>query len=139
MDSDSVSRRDLEELQKFLEQKIRLAISSQKACSVWHSREHVLLEKASTLARVEMNRRLEGMNALRSQLERAEGTYITRDSFQRDHEVLRVSTDVRFRAIERLIWMACGGVTVISTILTLISLMFTWLRPFVPPTATVIK
>jgi hypothetical protein len=43
-----------------------------------HLREHVLLEKAADLARVNLELRLESMNQFRHQLESERGFYVTR-------------------------------------------------------------
>ena len=50
--------------------------------------EIVFNAKATDLAKVDMERRLEGMNEFRSQLERQAGTFLTRDRFDVEHKIL---------------------------------------------------
>lgn len=45
-------------------------------------------EKALVVATKELNRRLEGMNEIRSQLDRQASTFLTRDSFDSSHAVI---------------------------------------------------
>ena len=112
------SYRDIESLKELIQQHFDA-----------HEREHGLLDKANTIAREEMNRRLDEMNNLRRQIEQVESKFITRDEWGKGHEAVIGShdsyakaVDNRFRVVERLIWMASGAVT-------LIALLMHWLKP----------
>jgi hypothetical protein len=48
------------------------------------------LEKATTIASEEMNRRLEGMNEIRSQLDRQANSFLTKDAFEAYKETIMV-------------------------------------------------
>ena len=119
------SYRDIESLKELLE-----------AQFVFHKREHELLENANVIAREEMNRRLEDMNNLRHQIERAESMYVNRD----EHNTLVASLDSkysnvmelvsskdesyneRFRSIEHYVWMGVGAAGLIGGLLH-------WMKP----------
>ena len=119
------SYRDIESLKELLE-----------AQFVFHKREHDLLEQANVIAREEMNRRLDGMNNLRHQIERAESMYVNRD----EHNTLVASLDSkygnvmelvsskdesyneRFRSIEHYVWMGVGAAALIGGLLH-------WMKP----------
>ena len=112
-----------------------------------HEKEHEAEQHAAALATDNMNRRLEGMNEFRRQITDAETKYSTKvemtahiDSNETQLTVIkdrlgacertaiqdrgntldRKSADDRFRALERLVYMATGAVTVIMIILNFI-------------------
>ncbi len=70
-----------------------------------HGKEHSDLHESITLAREDMARRLEGMNEFRRQITEAESKFVTRTELE--------SLERQVRQLERLIWMATGGLTVI--------------------------
>ena len=100
-----------------------------------HDEIHNLMDKTRLETKTEMERRLEDMNNLRHQIEQAEAKFTTRADWQAGHEAVyrtvatndqRLVTamsehsstiDVRFRTLERFIWMACGAVALLATIL----------------------
>jgi hypothetical protein len=114
------SFRDIESLKELLQ--------SQFAA---HEREHILMESASSLAREEMNRRLDDMNGLRHQIEKAETHFVTRaehdslvsalDSKFSTVMTLIASKDEsyneRFRSIEHYVWMGVGAAALIGVAL----------------------
>ena len=100
-----------------------------------HAREHVLLEAARESMRVEMERRLDSMNALRAQTDRVEKEGVKRDEWAKAHEVLTDSLNLkydhlvgqlavaaknneeRFRSIEHYVWMGVGAAALVGAIL----------------------
>lgn len=79
---------DSGELKEYFEKQISANRELMLALSAKHEREHQLLAQATELARGELDRRLEGMNAFRAQIERAESVYITRNEWASGHEAL---------------------------------------------------
>ena len=59
-------------------------------------------EKAILEARKEMDRRLEGMNEFRSQLERQANTFIARAEWESKHEIVNTKIYENYKAIEGL-------------------------------------
>jgi len=100
-----------------------------------HDDIHDMMNSALLEAKTEMDRRLSDMNALRHQIEQAESKFTTRAEWQSGHESVyrtvaandqrmvtamgehATSIDTRFRTLERFIWMACGAVALLATIL----------------------
>ena len=61
-------------------------------------REHIesrlsSLEKATEVAKREMDRRLDGMNEFREQLRKQEGTFITKEFFDSKHDSIQIQVD----------------------------------------------
>jgi glucose-6-phosphate isomerase len=85
-------------------------------------RENLLRAEAVKTANTEMNRRLEGMNEFRSELQRNALTYLTRSEYNFHHADLEKrledfadTSDKRFRSIERLVYVGMGAAFVINT------------------------
>ena len=70
-----------------------------------HNKEHFDLHESIKLAREDMARRLDAMNEFRRQITEAEAKYVTRIEME--------ALEKQVRQLERLIWMATGGLTVI--------------------------
>jgi hypothetical protein len=99
-----------------------------------HETEHTMLIEAIELARLGMDRRLDGMNAFRQQLERAEQQFVPRGewetkydalskAWETKHDALSKETNIRFesssvrvQALERLLWIASGMWLIISAV-----------------------
>jgi hypothetical protein len=86
-------------------------------------REERLRNDSLELARSEMNRRLEGMNEFRAQMNRAEQTYLTRGEWTLANQAVEVkltaatnSAEGRFRSLEKLVYIGVGLAIAISTI-----------------------
>jgi predicted nucleic acid-binding Zn-ribbon protein len=109
-----------------------------------HEKEHESEQHAASLAMANMDRRLEGMNEFRQQINDTEARYSTKSDLaahaasnetqlsgikervgacertaikDRGDSLDRVSAETRFRALERLVYMASGAITVIMIIL----------------------
>ena len=100
-----------------------------------HEREHVLLEDAREAMRIEMERRLDTMNALRDQTDRVEKEGVKRDEWGKAHESLTDSlnqkydhliaqisvqaknSEERFRSIEHYVWMGIGAASLVGFLL----------------------
>jgi hypothetical protein len=100
-----------------------------------HDTIHNLMDQTRVETKAEMERRLQDMNNLRHQIEQAEARFTTRSEWQAGHEAVyrtvaandqrmteamsehSTMVDVRFRTLERFIWMACGAVALLATIL----------------------
>lgn len=72
-------------------------------------------------ARIDMNRRLDGMNEFRQQLAATESTYLKRSEWDVSHTALEerlqqsgAATEMRLRSIERLVYIGVGAVLVIN-------------------------
>ena len=94
-----------------------------------HLRIHEQEASDRSLARVEINRRLDEMNKLREQINQERGFYVTRDL----HDKLEDSLDTRLKLLENTksniegrLWMIGG---IISAIVVLVDL---FLRYFIP-------
>jgi hypothetical protein len=82
------------------------------------------LDEIRILEKDAINFRLEGMNEFRRQIESTQDRFLPKAEYIRSHEALeavvagiRDGMESRFRALERLVWMAGGAVTVITIIL----------------------
>ena len=75
--------------------------------------EIALRDRAIDLARNDVNRRLEGMNELRAQIERERGTYMTRDLYD------RLQSEAKGSAGSMVGWVigALGVITAIAAII----------------------
>ena len=100
-----------------------------------HDREHLLIEEAREGTRIEMERRLDSMNALRAQTDRVEKEGVKRDEWAKAHETLTDSlnqkydhlvaqmavqaknNEERFRSIEHYVWMGVGAAALIGALL----------------------
>lgn len=71
-----------------------------------HQREHELLQRIEEEQKLTMDRRLEHMNELREQVSKVE-----------ERCALKDTVEVRFRTIERQIWIATGAVGVVAALL----------------------
>ena len=118
------SYRDIETLKELLQARFKA-----------HDDIHALMDVSRIDTKNEMERRLEDMNNLRHQIEQAEAKFTTRAEWQAGHEAVyrtvaandqrmagamsehSTMIDVRFRTLERFIWMACGAVALLATIL----------------------
>jgi hypothetical protein len=85
-------------------------------------RENILRSEAVKTAYLEMNRRLEGMNEFRAELQRNSMTYLNRAEFSVQHtelekrlEMFAETSDKRFRSIERLVYVGVGAAFIINT------------------------
>ena len=118
------SYRDIESLKELLLERF-----------VVHDKIHELMDISRLDSKSEMDRRLADMNNMRHQIEQVEARFTTRSEWQAGHEaVIRTiaandqrtaaslsehssSVDIRFRTLERFVWMACGAVALLATIL----------------------
>ena len=89
-----------------------------------HEKEHELLERARVDSRDEMARRLDSMNEFRRQLERAEQSLMSREEWRLAHaalidrvEVMGAAVDIRFRSLERLVYIGVGASGIIGAAL----------------------
>jgi len=96
-----------------------------------HASIHDLEGKALILARetaernleralTSMDKRLEGMNEFRASLSDITGRAVTRDEYNTAHHALDEKYDSRVRALERMIYMATGGVLLAGMVVNLI-------------------
>ena len=112
-----------------------------------HEKEHEAEQHAALLAMSNMDRRLEGMNEFRRQISDTEAKYATKNELalhaasnetqlssvrdrlgacertqikDRGDSLDRISAEARVRALERLVYMATGAVTVIMIILNFV-------------------
>jgi hypothetical protein len=75
-------------LRELLEQ--RMAQQDRAAEARWtaHEHEHAMLREAVMKAEIAVNTRLEGMNELRTQINRERGAYLTTETYEAKHEAL---------------------------------------------------
>ncbi len=96
-----------------------------------HAREHALEQRALILARenadtaleralLSMDKRLEGMNEFRATISDISGKTVSRVEWNTAHQSLSDKTEDRFRALERLVYMATGGVLLMGVVVNLI-------------------
>jgi hypothetical protein len=69
--------------------------------------------EALGIARGEIDRRLEGMNELRMQIDRERGMYITHEKYEAKHEILTNSV----RSLEKFQYMAMGALLAIQVLI----------------------
>jgi len=74
-----------------------------------HAKVHEVAEK-------NVDRRLHEMNEFRAQINTERGQYVTRTNYDLQHETLRTAID----DLRKTVWMATGGVLVISFVVTLL-------------------
>ncbi len=74
-------------------------------------------DKASTIARSSLDKRLEGMNEFRQTINDAASHYITRSEI----DIGKTSDDLRFRSLERMVYIGLGGVLLLSIIANLLT------------------
>ncbi len=80
-------------------------------------------ERATEIARIDMNTRLEGMNEFRRQIEQTSSQFRTKAEAYADQRRIELQFDgveVRMRALERTIYMAGGAVAIITLLLRFI-------------------
>jgi hypothetical protein len=96
-----------------------------------HAQIHALEEKALILAREgaernlqraldAMEKRLEGMNEFRSSLSDITSNAVSRDEYNTAHHALDEKYDSRVRSLERMIYMATGGVLLAGMVVNLV-------------------
>ena len=97
-----------------------------------HLELHKAEREAAALARTEMNRRLEGMNELRDQIQTERSGYVQRDMYDHEHATLRDSMDARLKVLETgganlqgRMWMMGA---VISAILSLLMIALRFIK-----------
>jgi hypothetical protein len=80
-----------------------------------------LRDQALQEAKRDMDRRLEGMNEFRAEIERVQATFLRRDEYTISHTGLEKrlndsedASDKRMRALERLVWIGVGIALVIN-------------------------
>jgi hypothetical protein len=90
-------------------------------------REQELLDEMRKDAVTSINYRLEGLNEFRKQLDSMVGGLLSRIEYSNAHQALvaqiaaqREDSEKRFRALERLVWMAAGAVTIIAVLINLL-------------------
>ena len=86
-----------------------------------HRREHELIDIARQEAAKNIDRRLDGMNELRAQIDSERGVFLKVSDYTREHKALEEKVDIKtaglatqVQQIYRFIWMAIGGVATIS-------------------------
>jgi len=84
------------------------------------------------IARDEINRRLNEMNELRSQITAERGEFLRRDMFDREHANLRDGTDSRLKVLEQAksnldgrVWAIGAGITILTVLLQFAMRYFT--------------
>ena len=89
--------------------------------------------QALLLARRELERRLEGMNAMRQQLDRQASLFITRDVYDERHEALLGKltshvreADLRISSLERMQSKMIGYVLGAAALISIIQLIHWW-------------
>jgi hypothetical protein len=96
-----------------------------------HAIVHNLEDKALALARetaeknldralASMDRRLEGMNEFRSSLTDITSNAVSREEYNSAHKALDEKYDSRTRALERMTYMAMGGVMLAGMVVNLV-------------------
>lgn len=92
-----------------------------------HIERHVQLTAALSIARGDMNRRLEGMNELRVQVENERGRYVTRDLYDREHASLRDTMDQRLKFLETnrsnlegRLWAVGAAISLVVSVVTVL-------------------
>ena len=65
-----------------------------------HEARHTAEIDALVLAREDVNRRLDGMNELREQINRERGQFLSRDLYDREHARLSEEMDRRLKVLE---------------------------------------
>jgi len=96
-----------------------------------HAREHELEQRALIIARegtekaleralAAMDKRLEGMNEFRATISDISSKTVSRAEWTTAHQALSDKTEERFRALERLVYMATGGVMLMGVVVNLI-------------------
>jgi hypothetical protein len=71
-----------------------------KLWQVSHQQLHTEEEKALNIAKGDINRRLDEMNELRKQITNERGEFLQRSVYDREHGMLRESTDLRLKILE---------------------------------------
>lgn len=86
-----------------------------------HRREHDLMDLARAEAAKNIDRRLDGMNELRAQIDSERGSFLKVSDYSREHRALEEKLDLKTQSlatqvqqIYRFIWMAIGGVATVS-------------------------
>ena len=79
------------------------------------------LEKAVVKAESEMNRRLEGMNEFRTQLEMQAKTFLSYDMYSANHKTI----EVKIEAMQKIVW---GGLAIVSFLVFAIPLVMHFLN-----------
>jgi hypothetical protein len=87
---------DLELTKQWQEQHMHQHDLEQHALQVARSGDAVAL----AIAREDVNRRLEGMNELRTQINEERGRFLQRDRYEAERDSNRESTDVRLKSLE---------------------------------------
>jgi hypothetical protein len=85
-----------------------------------HMEMHVTMDKARDIAGADINRRLEGMNELRTQINSERGLYLSREVFDREHAQLSREMDTRLKALETKGSNLDGRMWTVGTIMTII-------------------
>ncbi len=81
-----------------------------------HDRVHQMAEKAIDIAKMEVDRRLDGMNQLRDQINNERGVYMTRHEYEAKHDAL----DGTIRDLQKFQWMMTGALLVVQLLIGLV-------------------
>jgi hypothetical protein len=100
---------------------VKIAIHKLIDKEINHLQDKVMIcmrknEQALGKASKEMNRRLEGMNAFRQQLEEQEKTYIPREEYMARHELL----DSKVQSLSKLVYIGLGVVMALEFIIPIV-------------------
>ena len=84
--------------------------------------ELVFNTKATDLAKIDMDRRLEGMNQFRAQLEKQAGTFLTRDRFDGEHKILsdRINDIIQWKSSQEGKQSRANIISILALIVTII-------------------
>lgn len=87
---------------------------------VGHNLLHEAEDKALDIASKEIDRRLEGMNQIREQINNERGMYVTREVYDEQHNALRDMMDTRLKVLETMksnmegrLWAMGAGVSAV--------------------------
>ena len=84
--------------------------------------ELVFNTKATDLAKIDMDRRLEGMNQFRAQLEKQAATFLTRDRFDGEHKILsdRINDIIQWKSSQEGKQSRANIISILALIVTII-------------------
>lgn len=71
------------------------------------------IDKSTKLAAETLEKRLEGMNEFRAQLEKQTGTFLTKENF----ESRLLLVDSKLDALQKIVYIGLGGVLVLEVLL----------------------
>ncbi len=92
-----------------------------------HEQVHDTLRDSLSLARQDVDRRLEEMNQFREQIARERGEFLRRDMYDEQHNAIRNEMDARLKILEQgksnlegRMWMMGAGISAIAVGLNLL-------------------